>query len=198
MAKINYNNLKEKECIYCKMIYQPTGPAHLFCSECKKHLKSLETQVSNHEINFKKNGGRYIWRGKGGSQGTGEANSNYKNGIGIFSTILSPAVKTRRYCERCNKDLKNASPKEWCAHHRDHDRFNNTIDNIELLCKRCHQLEHDCIKQLDIINNQKSATTISKESTPKQVEAVSDCDHDYIRIERVGGPMICMICHQEL
>jgi len=45
-------------------------------------------------------------------------------------------------CQRCAKDLTDASRYEWCVHHIDHDRTNNTDDNFELLCKSCHQTEH--------------------------------------------------------
>ena len=35
---------------------------------------------------------------------------------------------------------------QWTTHHRDHNHQNNPKDgqNWELLCKRCHQVEHKC------------------------------------------------------
>jgi hypothetical protein len=38
---------------------------------------------------------------------------------------------------------------EWVVHHRDHDRSNNVDENFELLCKRCHQIEHECHKAFE-------------------------------------------------
>ena len=51
-----------------------------------------------------------------------------------------------RFCERCNKDLKNATHYLWVMHHIDRNKTNNPLDssNWELLCKRCHQIEHEC------------------------------------------------------
>ena len=34
------------------------------------------------------------------------------------------------------------------VHHKDHNRKNNVESNFELLCKRCHQVEHECWKNL--------------------------------------------------
>lgn len=48
---------------------------------------------------------------------------------------------------------------EWVGHHKDHDRTNNTIENLSLLCKRCHQIEHECCKAFE------GVTTILKESS---------------------------------
>jgi hypothetical protein len=33
-------------------------------------------------------------------------------------------------------------------HHKDHNRLNNQVDNLEPLCKRCHQ-EHHCVRDLE-------------------------------------------------
>lgn len=80
----------------------------------------------------------------------GSANPKYKNGIGFFMRASRIYKDSQRYCERCGKDLKDAGKYLWCVHHRDHDRTHNTGDNFELLCKRCHQLEHSCTQQLKI------------------------------------------------
>lgn len=45
-------------------------------------------------------------------------------------------------CERC------ASDKHLIVHHKDEDRYNNELDNLETLCKRCHQMHHECWKNL--------------------------------------------------
>lgn len=33
---------------------------------------------------------------------------------------------------------------ELLMHHKDHDRKHNVLSNLELVCKRCHQIEHEC------------------------------------------------------
>lgn len=65
----------------------------------------------------------------------GEANPSYKSGIGIYRRQL----KTE--CERC------ASTRFLLIHHRDENRENNTPNNLETLCKRCHQHHHGSIEK---------------------------------------------------
>lgn len=93
----------------------------------------------------------------------GEQNNAYKNGTGIFRNRLNKEIHLAvRYCERCGKDLVDANKWSWCVHHKDHNKHNQSPSNLEHLCKRCHQLEHNCIAALQ------GATTISKESTAQE------------------------------
>lgn len=78
----------------------------------------------------------------------GSVNPKYVSGIGLFFRARKIYKDSVRYCERCGKDLKDAGRYMWCVHHKDHDRTHNTGDNFELLCKSCHQREHECAKQL--------------------------------------------------
>lgn len=139
--------MRDKECEYCRVIYTPTGPAQKACAVCSNHAENVNQQVKRDIIRFEKFG-TYERIGQGMMTKTGTESLLYKDGIGIFHKVLSPAVKTRRYCEYCGKDLKDANRYEWCAHHKDFDRTNNTIDNIALSCKSCHQVMHNCIDNL--------------------------------------------------
>lgn len=42
-------------------------------------------------------------------------------------------------CVRCGFD---AEPKILGVHHKDRNRKNNTLENLEVLCPNCHSLEH--------------------------------------------------------
>ena len=55
-----------------------------------------------------------------------------------------------------------AVPAGWHVHHCDHDPYNNSFDNLVLLTASDHQRLHNALE---------GATTISKESTLKWVEA---------------------------
>ena len=48
-----------------------------------------------------------------------------------------------RKCEKCNLDkwLNELMPIE--LHHRDGDRTNNNLDNLQLLCPNCHSFTHN-------------------------------------------------------
>ena len=79
----------------------------------------------------------------------GEAHPQWKGGEGKFQQVLAPAYYRKvRYCERCDTDLLGATPAMRAVHHKDHNRKNNVEENFELLCKRCHQVEHECWKNL--------------------------------------------------
>jgi hypothetical protein len=64
---------------------------------------------------------------------SGENNNNWTGGIGTYRN-----KKKARICERCG------SRKYMLIHHKDENRYNNDIENLEVLCKRCHQIEHNC------------------------------------------------------
>lgn len=72
--------------------------------------------------------------GSGGDQ-EGEKNPNYKTGIGTYS---KKAFKHYgRVCNRCG------SVDKLLVHHQDENRENNSIENLEVLCKGCHQRHHE-------------------------------------------------------
>src|SRR5690606_35659200 len=79
----------------------------------------------------------------------GAGHWNYKDGSYTYETIRHEIRTSRKFCERCNHDLENATRYMWVVHHKDHDRFNNAECNLELLCKRCHQIEHECWKAFE-------------------------------------------------
>lgn len=91
----------------------------------------------------------------------GTAHWNYKDGAYTYETIRNEIKQDVGCCERCSADLTNATHYQWVVHHIDHDHYNNDRANLELLCKRCHQIEHECWKAFE------GATTISTESTAK-------------------------------
>lgn len=74
--------------------------------------------------------------GTGGNQ-LGKDNHMYKNGIKDYQKRAFAHYGKK--CGRCG------STKNILAHHRDEDRTNNEIENLEVLCKRCHQ-EHHCTR----------------------------------------------------
>lgn len=70
----------------------------------------------------------------------------YKTGICNF--IHFRKTIQNKVCNRCGKDLNNVSRYGWVIHHKNHDRSCNNAENFEILCKRCHQLEHNCVVHL--------------------------------------------------
>lgn len=160
----------DKPCRNCGKVFQPAAPCNLYCGEdCAAICRKIATRKASfkHWVKVAIETGREsaIGVGRGGNTARFKDDNQYKNGTGQFKR-LKPTIKAvRRYCERCLKDLISVNSWSWCVHHRDHDRANNVIENLELLCKRCHQMEHKCWKAFE------GATTIPRGSTPKQAEA---------------------------
>jgi len=91
----------------------------------------------------------------------GENHWNYKDGSWVRQTYNRELKEKFKCCTVCSKDLTDTPWSSWVIHHIDHNHFNDVLSNLTLLCKRCHQIEHNCI------NNLKGATTIPKGSTLK-------------------------------
>lgn len=143
MAKINYEKLKERECVYCSAIYKPSGPAQTTCPSCKAHIQSLDRQVT-HDMQRKAKFGTYCRIGQGRAQGVGENSPFWKGGKVLLQRIRHSIKESVRFCEDCGKDLIDADHYTWCIHHVDGDNTNQSRENLKLLCKRCHQLTHKC------------------------------------------------------
>lgn len=153
-----------KTCKICGCDFIGTGPAALYCAECAVGIKQANKEKSvRKSYEYKLRNGLIAkpGAGSGNNQPLGEDSPYYRHGWYIADR-LRPVVKARRYCERCDKDLKDANRWLWVVHHKDHNHFNNVMSNLELLCKRCHQIEHECHKAFD-----KSATTIPQGSRIK-------------------------------
>jgi 5-methylcytosine-specific restriction endonuclease McrA len=138
------NVLTNKICKECSVVYVPKGPAQKYCSVCQP-LKVKESS-RRRNANQRLRDGRQVGVGSGNAQGRGNSHHTYKNGIKGFQKRKLDSMSAHK-CERCGKDLtESISTNKYmcCIHHRDHDRNNNELSNHELLCKRCHQLEHKC------------------------------------------------------
>lgn len=64
--------------------------------------------------------------------------SHYANGDGRHYRKIALSQKPME-CERCGY---NKHPAGIVVHHKDRDRTNNSIENLEVLCAICHNIEH--------------------------------------------------------
>lgn len=137
-------NFKEKECKLCGDLFKPAGPAAKYCTVCgPSYRHELQNKLA-YDYKIRTGLIKEPGVGKGGNQYIGEDHPQYTNGRNTFKRRRLEIREELRFCNRCSKDLKYLGPYHWVLHHIDWDRENNTDDNYELLCKRCHQLEHDC------------------------------------------------------
>ena len=67
---------------------------------------------------------------------------SFKTGIQAYRNIYKDAYIIPRkdgkkmVCELCGSD------KYMCIHHKDGNRENNSLENLQCLCKKCHQKHH--------------------------------------------------------
>ncbi|QHJ82212.1 MAG: HNH nuclease [Bacteriophage sp.] len=157
----------QKKCKTCGCAFIGKGRASMYCEVHAEEAKAIQKEKNRKRTNDYKIKHGLVAQpgvGSGNAQGKGTASPYYKHGW-FIADRLRPEVKARRYCERCQCDLASADRWHWVVHHRDHNHYNNVIENLELLCKRCHQIEHEC--HLAFV---KSATTIPEGSRTKQSE----------------------------
>lgn len=164
-----------KTCLSCTTTFISTGRNHKYCVSCAKQRQ--REAIKSWAI---KNG-RLNGKGSGSSTSPGELNPNYIHGRCTFRRKAQEKRLLNGVCERCKKDLTSASQWEWAGHHKDHNQNNNSDNNLELLCKRCHQLEHNCVNAFE------GVTTIRDNKTGrfKRIEAPSPTE--------VGDDMVCSI-----
>lgn len=134
--------LKSKKCNDCENDYVPTGSNQPRCPECMIIHRRESGRIRMQE--FRRTKGVKVGSGKGGNNASGEEDSQYSSGRSYFHKIRFQIKLDVRYCQNCDKDLLNATRYFWCVHHIDHNPRNNSRENLKLLCKRCHQIEHNC------------------------------------------------------
>jgi len=126
---------KDKVCARCRNVFTPPLARERYCATCRI------------AVNLKR-----IQEGRPGSGGNqrGAKNNMWKGGYTSFRQVKLESLNGVYVCERCGENLqeKIASGKKglWAVHHKDRDRNNPALENLELLCKRCHQIEHECWK----------------------------------------------------
>lgn len=115
-------------CIKCNNVITKKRKGLKFCSpKCRSAYNAYQWCLRKGK--FKKPG-----VGSGGNQ-EGQNNHMYKTGIGSYSK--KGFANLPNICNKC-QSLENL-----LVHHKDENRSNNELDNLEILCKRCHQKHHE-------------------------------------------------------
>ena len=115
-----------KVCLGCHEIFTPTGCNSKFCLECA----ALRTAWSR-KVSISKTGA-----GSGGKNLGKATRHNYRY---FYATRLY--IKQHGLCKHC---LESFLESELVIHHKDANRNNNVETNLELVCRQCHQIEHEC------------------------------------------------------
>lgn len=143
-----------RTCLICGEQFLPTGRADKYCQaeECRRELRRRYNLAQR-----TKNKPESVGKGKGGTNKKGREHAQFTHGYGDFNRLRVEVKAEERWCSTCGCDLLMADRHHWCVHHKDHNHKNNVRENLTLLCKRCHQLEHKCWEAFE------RATTIREE-----------------------------------
>lgn len=129
--------VSELNCIDCGSIFIRTGKNHKRCAKCSDARRKRIISDWQKKHRTKEQGLR-------GAK-LEERNPQYKHGRCVFRRWAKEKLKERNFsCERCLSIIDPRQRHSWAGHHRDHDPTNNVRENLEVLCKRCHQIEHKC------------------------------------------------------
>lgn len=118
-----------KACGLCGKTYRPTSNRQKYCVECQR------------EDNKRRCRERYrrTYVPKGYNQ-QGASNNAWRGGIYGGYYQRKAYDHYGRKCGECG------SGKSLCVHHKDEDRYNNELDNLEVLCRSCHARRHELHK----------------------------------------------------
>ena len=112
-----------------------TGTCQPFCPECQAFRKTWAQRQHNKTARAKQ--GRAVDVGSGGhNQPMFAHTENYRKWFLAEVFEYQAGV-----CWHCGTAL---TPSTMLLHHLDHDRTHNVRSNLEGVCKRCHQIEHEC------------------------------------------------------
>lgn len=115
----------KRACSVCGKMFLPTNPRNHLCSDSCRTQWDKQHGRDRHYID-----GIYIK--KGYNQGK-ENNNNWKGGTAYRHLVVVES------CEICG------STDNLVVHHRNHNHEDNRVENLQVLCKKCHQ-KHHCIR----------------------------------------------------
>lgn len=118
---------------------RPRPEANVICAHCNKSFyKNISKQTrSKSGLFFCSRECKDVAQCIGGIRSImpphfGQTVKNYR-------TIAFRVENKPKICERCGFDKHEAA---IIVHHKDRNRKNNHIDNLEVLCANCHLIEH--------------------------------------------------------
>lgn len=147
-----------KNCPRCGKYFVPRSCRTIYCSDCQyahelerareraKKYRESGRRAENAKRHLKEIDGKIVYVRTGYNQ-SGENNGNYKNGTGIDWYKKAAEILPEK-CNRCGateqelRERLGSRIRCLVLHHKDGNHDNNSPDNWEILCKKCHQEHH--------------------------------------------------------
>ena len=104
------------------------------CDECNSDVEKRQSDITKSN---KRNGLLFCNKTCAGLYRRGEQSGNWKGGTQDYRKNALDHYGA--VCEECGYQ-EYAQVIE--VHHRDHDRENNDLKNLQVLCPTCHRIEH--------------------------------------------------------
>lgn len=120
---------QRKHCQRCSKPFHPTGANCKRCPKCRREYE-LEARRERWHRTYVKKG--YNQKGPNNNAWKGGRSPQYYQKV---AALLPPT------CARCGTSAV-------LVHHKDENRSNSDLSNLERMCKRCHQLIHECARNL--------------------------------------------------
>lgn len=120
------------KCIMCGIEFEAKRKDKKYCEPCKKKRKSMQVMLSRKRKHPEIEIGVGSDRAKNNLPGP--TNQSWKTGIQGYRKLVD-----KKECAYCN------STENLLVHHLDHNRYNNELTNLIVICKKCHQAHH-CIR----------------------------------------------------
>ena len=125
---------KPKQCRACPTVFVPTGNSQPWCAQCADFRHHVKTHFLSLKRTAKRGGS--AGSGSGGQNEGGCHSQKYRDWF-----LMDVHRRQEGHCADCYKEL---TPEAMLMHHLDHNRGHNVLSNFAGVCKRCHQIEHEC------------------------------------------------------
>jgi len=105
------------------------------------------------------------------NQPSGSASPRWKDGSSPDSYRVMAFQRFGRLCQRCG------SSRHIRVHHKDRDRHNNVLSNLEVLCGSCHAREHHPVGAYPLSEEAKakiSAKALGRVNGPMSAEGIAN------------------------
>jgi hypothetical protein len=137
-VKRGNGRLCSRKCVGKKKANAPKKPPNVKCAYCEvEFYKAAYTRAQS------KSGLYFCCREhKDAAQRIGGVEEIQPAHYGTGQRVDYRSKALREYGEQCQRCGYNLFPEVLQAHHKDRNRQNNALENLEVLCPTCHMEEH--------------------------------------------------------